>query len=181
MARRRSSDEVQRFDLAKYMVLIGLIIVFIIFFIMRGLSGYQEPEEVKLDLTPIPTYTVEATVVRPLLLSPASGTELTPGEVVLTGESAPEQLLQILINGAVVGQSQADADGRWRFSTELSEPGQQHVIVQSLDNGDTVSAETEPVLLSVSMPVVAVSPPSLDLTILDSALSSGDITLRGTG
>ena len=36
MARRRSSDEVQRFDLAKYMVLIGLIIVFIIFFIIMG-------------------------------------------------------------------------------------------------------------------------------------------------
>ncbi|MCB0157621.1 MAG: hypothetical protein KDD83_05785, partial [Caldilineaceae bacterium] len=138
-------------------------------------------------MTPVPTYTVEAQVVRPVLLSPQANADVTAGVVQVTGTSAPNSTVRLLLNGASLGETTADAQGAWQFSAQLTEPGAQELQVQTVAAGGSVVA-AEAVTLQVAMPVVEVTPaeaeavsPSLDLSALETSFTPGELTLRGTG
>ena len=53
MARRRTPDEVKRFDLAKYTILITLILLFIILFIIRSIQKRQLSAQPQFPPTPL--------------------------------------------------------------------------------------------------------------------------------
>ncbi|MCB0075078.1 MAG: hypothetical protein KDE20_26650, partial [Caldilineaceae bacterium] len=187
MRQRHSPDDLKRYDFSKFVVLLVLVFVLILFVIVRGLRVIDEPTETAVALTPIPTYTVEAQVVRPVLLSPQANADVTAGVVQVTGTGAPNNTVRLLLNGAPLGETTADAQGNWQFSAELTEPGAQELQVQTVAaDGSVVAAE--PVTLQVAMPVVEVTPaeatavaPSLDMRALETTFTPGELTLRGTG
>ncbi len=180
MRRRHGPDEVKRYDFGKWMVLLVLIAIFVLLFLFRSLQDYDEPQQVSLNVTPISTYTTEARVISPVLLSPAPGSEVDAGRIALTGTSAPGALVQIILNGLSIGEVEADSKGAWSTVLELTEPGSQEVVVQTVGPNNDVAA-TEPIALRVVVPSLEITPPSLDLTVLDSKLVPGMVALNGTG
>ena len=90
MARRRTPDEVKRFDLAKYTILITLILLFIILFIIRSIQNVEPAaEETIVGTTPIPTYTIEPDIEAPSIMSPASGAVIEAGALSFSGRGTP--------------------------------------------------------------------------------------------
>ena len=164
MTRDRNPTEVRQYDLRKYTVLIVLALVLIILFIINGLRGIQPVAVQELNLTPIPTFTVAGEVVRPVLISPSPGEEISAGVVLLVGTAAPNAPVQIVVAGVVVGETTSDADGNWQTEVDLLSPGENELVVQGTGSAAT---DLEPVKLVVVVPVVEVQPPSLDLSILD--------------
>ena len=180
MRRRHTPEEIKRYDFRKWIVLLALAALLILLFILRSLQGIEQEPEIAVEVTPVSTYSAQARVTSPVLLAPAPGAQLTAGEVELTGVSDPGALIRILLNGAMLGETEADTDGTWRYTATLSDAGPQELVLETTaaDNSTIVSA---PVSLSVAMPAIEVVPPSLDLAILDSQLEPGAISLRGTG
>ncbi len=177
MARNRTSGDVRQHDLRKYTVLLIFAVVLIILFIVNGLRGVEPVAEIQLELTPVPTYTAAGNVVRPVLISPAPGDEIRAGVVLLVGTGAPDAPIQIVVDGSIVAEATSDADGNWQAEVELMTPGENEVVVQATD----LDTSEEPIRLVIAVPVVEVQPPSLDLSILESEITSGEIALQGTG
>ncbi len=178
MTRDRNPAEVRQYDLRKYTVLIVLALVLIILFIFNGIRNIQPVAVQELELTPVPTFTVVGDVVRPVLISPSPGEEISAGVVLLVGSGAPNAPIQIVVGGIVVGETTSDADGNWQAEVELLAPGENELFVQP---AGAATADPEPVKLLVVVPVVEVQPPSLDLSILDGEIAGGEIALTGTG
>ncbi len=177
MARNRTSGDVREHDLRKYTVLLIFAVVLIILFIVNGLRNVEPVAEIQLELTPVPTYTATGDVVRPVLISPAPGDDIRAGVVLLVGTGMPDAPIQIVVDGSIVAEATSDADGNWQAEVELTTPGENEVIVQAAD----LDVSAEPIRLVIAVPVVEVQPPSLDLSILESEIASGEITLQGTG
>ncbi len=85
-------------------------------------------EEVVAASEPV-SVTVVAGVVAPEFEAPASGAELSAGELTLSGVGEPGTEVEILDNGVVVGVAQVGDDGQWRFTFE-PEPGDHQLAVR---------------------------------------------------
>src|SRR5207302_52265 len=94
-----------------------------------------------------------------------------------TGTAAPDAPVQLLVNGAVNGSGQADANGNWTI--QLSAPladGSYSITAQTTDlagNASPVSAALAPPLVIPSTPPAAPGVPGL-LPADDSGVSNSD-------
>ncbi|HRF49415.1 MAG TPA: LysM domain-containing protein, partial [Anaerolineales bacterium] len=64
-------------------------------------------------------FDVAATAALPVITSPAAG-NVTSGNVVVRGTASPNQTLEIVVDGVVVGTTTTDARGNWFLSTPLT-------------------------------------------------------------
>jgi len=64
-------------------------------------------------------FSVTASAARPAITSPAAGA-VTSGNVVIRGTASPNQTIEIVVDGVVVGTTTSDARGGWFLSTPLT-------------------------------------------------------------
>ena len=182
MPASRTPQAVRRFDFSKYGILVILLIIFVGLFIIRGCQGDPSATETAADIsTPVPTYTAQVTVLRPVLISPEPGAVVEAGVVELAGTGTPGSILQILLDDVEDGTTEVMADRSWSYALEMSEPGPHDVVVQLLDSNSQVLSQAQPLTLSVLMPVVEIISPQMDLTLLEQELETGDLRLSGSG
>jgi hypothetical protein len=77
------------------------------------------------------------------------GTELTSGNVTLTGTGEPGSEVQVLVDGQPVGKVTVDSEGKWNLPTELAAAGEHEVRVQSVDDSGEIVAASDNVQLTV--------------------------------
>ncbi|MCS6842871.1 MAG: Ig-like domain-containing protein [Caldilineales bacterium] len=97
-----------------------------------------------------------------LRVEPAAPTvEVAPAEgaLALTGTAEPGSEVAMVVDGQVIGQVKADADGKWAFTAPV-EPGKRSVTVRSLAPDGTTLAEAEAVAVEVPAPSGAGAPDS---------------------
>src|SRR5690348_16599476 len=109
MSRTRSPKAIRRLDTAKFAIFILFCAIFIVLFVMR--SCQNKPAQTGSVATAVPTYTAEAQVIRPVLISPKTGGQVGAGEVEVRGTGAPSTTLQIVIDQNVVTKTQVSAAG----------------------------------------------------------------------
>lgn len=88
------------------------------------------------------------TVATPTLNVPigiSAGSDLS-----LNGTGEPDSLLEIMINGQVVGSTTVNGDGQWSYSTTVNQAGELNVTVQTLNRNGTVVATSVIAGLSVA-------------------------------
>ncbi|MEZ4515627.1 MAG: Ig-like domain-containing protein [Chloroflexota bacterium] len=110
--------------------------------------------------TPEPTAAVIATdvaaapeptavmVATPLLIAPQPGTDLTAGEVIFAGTGEPGLTVRAVVDGAPAGETGIDAGGNWALPIILA-PGSPQVILETLDAGGAVVAQSGPYVFNV--------------------------------
>jgi len=95
-------------------------------------------------------FDVAATAALPVITSPAAG-NVTSGNVVVRGTASPNQTLEIVVDGVVVGTTTTDARGNWFLSTPLT-AGARSVTARypgAADSADGAADSAEPVAYSV--------------------------------
>lgn len=193
MIHHRTREEVRRFDLFKLivtLVLAALLIALLLLWPSQAAPATPEPEitggegseeAVEVEVEPPPQ--VEA----PALTAPGAGTELSPGELALSGTGQPGSEVQIVVDGEPVGTTTVGEDGEWTFTTELDEPGEHEIDLQTLDDGGEVLAASGAMPFTVTPPQaeveapVAPSAPSLDAPADGAEFSGGELALSGSG
>jgi len=119
--------------------------------------------------------------IAPALTSPKGGESVSGNEdVTLSGTGAPGSQVQIVIDGQPVGPTTVGPDGTWSFPIKL-DPGEHSLVVQTLDAGGKVVAESEAVKVTAEAPAVPAVKPALTSPKPGDILNSGDVTLNGTG
>lgn len=154
MIHHRTREEVRRFDLFKLivtLVLAALLIALLLLWPSQAAPATPEPEitggegseeAVEVEVEPPPR--VEA----PALTAPGAGTELSPGELALSGSGQPGTELEILDGGDVIGTVEVDASGGWRFPVQPEEGSHQYVVRPVGDD----AAASSPVSVTVTRP-----------------------------
>lgn len=83
-------------------------------------------------------FNVTAEAARPAITSPAGGNVLS-GNVVLRGTASPNQTVEIVVDGVVVGTTTSDAKGNWFLSTPLT-AGARSVVARYAGASETSEA-----------------------------------------
>jgi len=96
--------------------------------------------------------------------------------ITLDGTASPDYGLQVLLNGEVNGDAEMGANGQWSYNTEISEPGEYEVTVQSIDDNANVLAASDSAFLAVADSTAL----TLDLPNGGQVNSGEEITLSGT-
>lgn len=132
---------------------------------------------------PAPTQSAPtaAPLVPPRLTSPAGGANLTDKNVTLKGTGQPGSRIQVLVNGAVVGETTVGADGTWTMTVDLGKPGNYVVSTQVVDATGKPIATSEPLSVVLAAPTVAVAAPVLISPVTSDKLAAGPVTFKGTG
>ena len=87
---------------------------------------------------------------------------LPVGEFDWTGQSDPAETVAIIVDGEVVGEATADADGNWVITTNL-EPGDHEVQTGTVDTDGSISNQSAAVDLNVAdMKLPTMETPQLD-------------------
>ena len=111
MPPRRSPQSIRRLDGLKFAVVLLLAVIAIILFVTWSYQERQQTLPPVVQLTPIPTFTAEAVVSAPVLVSPLTGETFTAGEVQLSGSAQPGYTVQARLDGRPLGTAVADAQG----------------------------------------------------------------------
>ena len=117
----------------------------------------------------------------PTLKLPAGGAELEAGDLELSGSGEPSSEVQVLVGGESMGVAQVDDDGVWSLEITLAEAGEYEITAQTLDASGEVVAESEPVAVSLALPLMAMKAPSLELPARGVELDAGTVELNGSG
>jgi hypothetical protein len=104
---------------------------------------------------------------------------LLAGAITLSGTAAPNATIQVLADGQPLGTAKADAGGAWSLDATLDTPGDHAIIVQALDDTGAAAMASAPVSITLAAPASPVAAPTLNVP--SGALTSGAITLSGTG
>ena len=80
------------------------------------------------------------------------------GEVTLTGTGEPGSEVEVVVDGKPVGTATVDSEGKWSLPTELTEPGDYEISVQSVDANGQVLAASEATELTVTEEAEAATP-----------------------
>lgn len=118
--------------------------------------------------------------IKPTLSLPDEG--FAAGAVTLTGAGAPGEVMEILIDGEVVGSTTVREDGTWLFDLELA-TGDYEVAARVVDDSGSVIVRSDSTQLSVTPAAVTeeAAAPTLTEPAEGAALAAGDVTLAGTG
>ena len=137
--------------------------------------------------------TDEAPQIEPVAPSfnfPGAGMELTEQALALSGSGTPGSTLRILINDALVGETEVAPDGTWTFDATLREPGDYTIRLESLAVDGAVAAQTEAVMVSLVETEAAPTPEAVaeavvllppSLTLPEAEPAPGPLTLTGSG
>ena len=182
MAHRRDPRAVRRLDLAKYTVLLVLAVTAITLLTTRSC----QPQLAMLKPTPAatlaPTFTAEAALARPVLVSPLTGATVRPGVIELRGEAARGYSIRVRDQaGRLLAATHVQPDASWTARAAIDAPGAVTLTLELVNAAGEVVATAEPLTLTVGMPAVAMRAPALDQTLVDATLTAGRLTLRGSG
>ena len=182
MAYRRDPRAVRRLDLSKYAVLLVLAVTLIVLLTTRSC----QPQLTVLKPTPAatlaPTFTAEATLARPVLVSPLTGSTVAPGAVALRGVGARGYSIRVRDHaGKLLAATHVQPDASWTTTATIDAPGDVALTLELVNAAGDVIAAAAPLTLTVGVPAVAIRAPALDQTLLDATLSAGRLELRGSG
>ncbi len=107
-----------------------------------------------------PTSTPTATAISPSVDRSVYEQGVLNGKLPITGSAAPNSLLDVLLNGRVVGQSQANEDGVWRLDVTLDEPGEYVIDVRTAVTETSVSPSLILIPTATRTPTTMPSPTS---------------------
>ncbi|MCB0042401.1 MAG: hypothetical protein KDE23_22095, partial [Caldilinea sp.] len=180
MAHRRSPRSLRRLDLSKYAVLLVAALALIVLLLTRS---YQQqaiapPEP---DATLVATFTAEAELARPVLISPMTGATIEPGAITLSGEGARGHSVRIRSGASLLASAPVDADGQWSATVRIDEPGAHSLTLEQVDPAGAIVAAGDPLALSVGVPAQIAAAPSLDSALAAGDLATGPLRLSGTG
>ena len=107
---------------------------------------------------------------------------ITPGEVLLSGQGAPNSILELTLDGGSVGTTQIDATGAWSYSLTVPESGQYSLSAHNLTADGAVIAQLPAVELIVSALVATNSLVEiLQIDLPQGQQTVGSIALSGMG
>ncbi|HHY54017.1 MAG TPA: hypothetical protein GYA08_01145, partial [Chloroflexi bacterium] len=182
MTHRRDSRTVRRLDLAKYTVLLVLAVTVIVLLTTRSC----QPQLTLLKPTPAatlaPTFTAEAALTRPVLVSPLTGSTVTPGVIELRGEGARGYSIRVRDQaGRLLAATHVQPDASWTTTAAIDAPGDVALTLELVNAAGEVVAAAAPITLTVGVPAVAIRAPALDQTLLEATLTAGQLALSGKG
>ena len=102
MTSPRTPRSMRRFDLSKYSVLLVLAVLASTLLVTRSCQERFEKLAGPATATAIPTFTAEAVVAAPILVSPLTGDQVTAGSVVLNGTAQPGYTVQDRVDGRML-------------------------------------------------------------------------------
>ena len=179
MPARRSPRSIRRLDGVKFAVLLILSVLAIVLFVAISWQQKQQILPPVVVVTPVPTFTAEAVVAAPVMVSPLTGETVTSGAVQVSGTAAPGATVQVTLDGQPMGTAIAGENGAWSLLAQVPSPGE-HALGASIVNGlGQVVSAGEPI--SVTVASLAVRSPSLDGDLLTANLAAGVVTLTGSG
>jgi hypothetical protein len=133
-------------------------------------------------------FTVAAPPTPPLFDTESLAAGVSTGLQTITGTGAPGEEVELLIDGAVLGQTTVDADGRWSLDANLLSPGNYMLEVRSSTG---VSGTPTALRVEAPAPVAEVAtvtpesapaaPPSIDEAQLTGVLPVGPVAIQGSG
>lgn len=116
-------------------------------------------------------------VAPPELNMPSSGDTLPAGPATLMGTAGPFSTVQVMVDGRILGATQASAAGVWSLVVELNEPGTHEIVVQAMGDDGRLLAASAPVAITVVAPV---APPTISYPPAEAELPAGPTTMTGT-
>ena len=186
MIQHRTKSEVRRFD--SFKLIVTLVLLAVLVWQLLAARNANRTSEITAEATtvPVPTAVVEEApaqeaeivdtaaegpeiIVVPRFQLPEG--ELEPGELTLAGTGAPDTIVEVLVDGAVVGSTVVDSDGNWSLPVTVSY-GSVFVSAQSLDAAGEITAISDPTRLNFRLPPL----PSFALP---ADLVSGETTWSG--
>ncbi|MCB0209465.1 MAG: hypothetical protein KDJ52_09050, partial [Anaerolineae bacterium] len=105
--------------------------------------------------------------------------ELTSGELTLSGTGQPGSIIEIMLDGKVIGTAAVDENGFWAWAGTIDEAGDYQVVINALDSSGNIIASSEPAPLTITAAEILV--PELISPQAGDSLQAGPQTLRGTG
>jgi hypothetical protein len=102
------------------------------------------------------------TVRAPTLDSRILESNFSAGQIDLAGSGEPGALVQIVVDGQVLGASRVDAEGRWTLQAEVRTPGVYAIALNALDEAGEIVATATPGRLTIAPPLrpLAVATPT---------------------
>ncbi len=178
MPARRSPRSIRWLDGSKFAVLLLLSVLAIVLFVTRSCQEQQQLLPPVVELAPLPTFTAQAVISAPVLISPLTGETVAAGAVELSGSAQPGSSVQVRLDGQTLGTTTAAADGTWRLLARVAAPGDYSLAVDVLNDLGQVITGSEPI--SVSVLSVTVRAPTLDDNLLRASLNTGAVALSGS-
>ncbi len=179
MPARRSPRSIRRLDGTKSAVLLVLSVLAIILFVTLSYQQQKQLLPPIAEVTPVPTFTAEAVVAAPVLISPLTGETVTAGTVQVSGTAQPGVTVKVSLDGQPLGTAITGENGAWSLLARVPEAGPHTLAVEALDAGGQVMSAAE--AISVTVASVAVRAPAIDSNLLSSSLTAGIVTLTGSG
>ncbi|MCB0081867.1 MAG: hypothetical protein KDE47_13090 [Caldilineaceae bacterium] len=130
----RTPKSVQRFDSFKLITLLFLIIALIVLLLVR--SCQLTPLRLGLISTPVPTYTFDLAIVRPVIVARANGASFviddSTVQTSLRGTGAANCTLNLLVNDEVADTIAVDGDGTWQHDLIFRDSADYTIEVQAV-------------------------------------------------
>lgn len=113
----------------------------------------------------------------PVITSPKNGFNTKDSEIIVEGEASPQTNIKLLNNGEEIGVTETGEDGKFTFSTELTE-GENEFTAITLVNGEkTTESESVMVILDTEKPNVTItSPKDGDKTNRETTIVEGTVS-----
>ena len=179
MPARRSPRSIRRLDGVKFAVLLIMSVLAIVLFVAISWQQKQQILPPVVVVTPVPTFTAEAVVAAPVMVSPLTGETVTSGAVQVSGTAQPGATVQVSLDGQAMGTAIAGENGAWSLLAQVPTAGA-HTLAAGIVNGlGQMLSAGEPI--SVTVASLAVRSPSLDGDLLTASLAAGVVTLTGSG
>ncbi|MFO7633894.1 MAG: hypothetical protein R6W76_15220, partial [Caldilinea sp.] len=130
--------------------------------------------------TPAPTATATATpTVAPPTLDESAFD--SGGPTTLSGSGAPGEIVRVTIDGAPVGTTVVDAQGRWQLLVELAQSGRYTLAVENITLEGVVRAAAEPFVVDISTATNTATPvPTITSPPTDTAAPTSTSTTTAT-
>ena len=179
MPARRSPRSIRRLDGVKFAVVLILSVLAIILFVAISWQQKQQILPPVVVVTPVPTFTAEAVVAAPVMVSPLTGETVTSGAVQVSGTAQPGATVQVSLDGQPMGTAIAGENGAWSLLAQVPTAGP-HTLGADIVNGlGQVVSAGQPISLTVAS--LAVRSPTLDGDLLTASLAAGVVSLTGSG
>ncbi len=182
MAQRREPRAVRRLDFAKYAVLLLLAVLAITLLAVRSCQPNLTVLVPTPSATQVAIFTVEATLARPVLISPLTGSTVAPGAIELKGAGVRSYSIRVRDQaGKLLAAAPVQPDGVWAATAAIDQPGDVALTLEMVNAAGEVVSAADPLTLTVGVPSVALRSPSLDETLLKATLTAGQLALHGGG
>ncbi len=122
----------------------------------------------------------------PRLIDPVTDTSALPGEEILfQGQGFPDSTIELVANGAVLGNTRVDQSGRWQLRTAFDEEGTYAIAANGVTTDGDVFSASRAITVAVVEPTVLVPTatptplPDAPTLIQPNYTYAGDVILQG--